>query len=105
MNLSLSPSGELLLSIPSVLAEGRTQELTIPCTVEGLRVIRRILRERVADAEVPSLGKPSEPVASMIAEFLAQERAQKDEERQRRIAQKARIADEILDLAGIDLEL
>lgn len=69
--ISLAPSGNLLLSIPSVLAEGRSQVLEIPLTLGGLSLIKKILVERSRDP-TPSLGKRSMPIAADIHKFLVE---------------------------------
>lgn len=66
--ISLAPGGAFYLTIPSP-ADGREQILTIPASVEGLRVIRRVLTAR-ADQPVQSLGSDGEPVQSLVDAWL-----------------------------------
>lgn len=75
-SLSLAPSGNLLLEIPSVLAEGRSHSVEIPLTLGGLSLLKKILVERSRDP-MPSIGKRSAPVAADIASFLEKQEAAK----------------------------
>lgn len=67
--VSLAPSGNILLTIPSVLAEGRSHSVEIPQTLAGLSLLKKILVERSRDP-TPSIGRKSAPVAADIAKFL-----------------------------------
>lgn len=100
--ITLAPSGALALSIPS--PSGRTQTVEVPCTVEGLRVIRNVLQDRAQEGP-KTLGTRSEPTASQIAEFLAEQARDAEETKRRRIAAKAAAADEVLELIGLELDL
>lgn len=77
-SLSLAPSGNLLLEIPSVLAEGRSQFVEVPLSIGGLSILKKILKARQEDPR-PSLGRASMPTASDIHRFM------ENEERERRI--------------------
>lgn len=74
--LSLAPSGNLALEIPSVLAEGRSHTVEIPFTLGGLSLLKKILVERSRDSS-PSLGKKSAPVAADISAYLERQERQK----------------------------
>lgn len=73
-SLSLSPSGDLLLSIPSPTGEAQT--VLVPFSVEGLRVIRKVLLARESEPD-QRLGHWSEPTQSMVEAFLRNERETK----------------------------
>jgi len=67
--ISLAPSGNILVTIPSVLAEGRSHSVEIPNTLAGLSLLKKILVERSRDP-IPRIGARSAPVAADIAKFL-----------------------------------
>ncbi len=71
-SLSLAPSGNLLLEIPSVLAEGRSQFVEVPFTLGGLSILKKVLTARASDPK-PSLGRASMPTASDIARHIENE--------------------------------
>lgn len=74
--ISLAPSGNLLIEIPSVLAEGRSHSVEIPFTLGGLSVLKKILVARSRDP-LPSIGKPSAPVAADISAYLERQEREK----------------------------
>ena len=74
--ISLAPSGNLLLEIPSVLAEGRSHSVEIPLTLGGISLLKKILIERSRDP-LPSIGKRSAPVAADISAFLEKQEREK----------------------------
>lgn len=67
--VSLSPSGNIQLEIPSVLAAGRSHVVEIPLSLNGISLLKKILLDRKADPQ-SSLGKLSSPVASQVHEYL-----------------------------------
>lgn len=98
--ISLAPSGNLLLELPSVLAEGRSHTVEIPFTLAGLSVLKRTLQNR-AQAVTPQqkgVGSAAAPVASDIQKFLA------ERERENRIAHAQRVNTKY-NLDNIELEL
>lgn len=101
--ISLAPSGNILLEIPSVLAEGRSHCVEIPFTLAGLSLLKRTLQSR-AEAQKShdlGIGTRASPVASDIHKFLA------DRAREERIAasESARAIERKYQLENIDLDL
>lgn len=74
--ISLAPSGQIAIEIPSVLAEGRSHTVEVPLTLAGLSIIKKILTDRQRN-EKPSIGSLGSPVASDIQRFL-RERERED---------------------------
>lgn len=73
MEIKINQLGELLLTIPSDNPSIRTSTIHVPCSLEGLKVIRQIL---LADRAVRSTGqKPrflteAAPTQAMVEEYL-----------------------------------
>lgn len=97
-NVKISPSGNLSLTIPSPTGGEHTVEL--PWTTKGMEQLRRILREqaRATQRRELTLGAPASPSAYQIERFLVE----KESEAQRK---RTQVAEEILDIIGIDLDL
>jgi hypothetical protein len=68
---SLSPSLILTLSGDQFLATDpkNNHSITLPCDVNGLRVLKLILRAREL-SPTSSLGSPAQPTQAMVEEFL-----------------------------------
>jgi hypothetical protein len=96
--ISLAPSGNFRLTIPS--SAGGSHSVEIPLTMDGVRLLKKTLEARVKEVR-PTIGMIASPTAADIHKFL---QSQADERRER-IAKRAAIADDILELAGIELEL
>lgn len=75
--IDIAPSGNLVLEIPSVLAEGRLHTVEVPFTLAGLSLIKQTLSARRADPR-PSLGKRSAPVASQVHQFIERQTQERD---------------------------
>lgn len=71
IKLRLNASGEMLAIIPSTV-ENRSQHVSIPITLEGLRILKRILVAR--DKGSQRLGHESEPTQALVHEWLRAER-------------------------------
>lgn len=97
--IALAPSGAFALTIPSPSGGERTIEL--PITLGGLKILEKVLRKQADLSAIKTIGTEASPIAYDIAKYLAKQA----EDRATRIARRAAIADEILDLAGITLEL
>ncbi len=96
--IALAPSGKLALTIPS--ASGSSHTVEIPLTLDGLNLIKKTLLARQSEP-VTTIGSAASPIAYEINKFLqnkAKERAQK-------VQEKAALADDLLDLLNIELEL
>ena len=96
--ITLAPSGQLCLEMPSILAPGRTHYVEIPLTLAGLSLIKRTLMERKNDP-TPSIGKRSAPVTADIQKYLA---GQAKETRVSQ-AQGSKFSQSFLDSLDIDL--
>ena len=71
IKLRLNAAGEMLAIIPSAVAD-REQHVSIPLTLDGLRILKRILVAR--DKGAQRLGHESEPTQSLVHEWLRAER-------------------------------
>lgn len=71
IKLRLNASGEMLAIIPSAI-ENRAQLVSIPLTLAGLRILKRILVAR--DKGTAKLGAEAEPTQALIHEWLRAER-------------------------------
>lgn len=96
--ISLAPSGNLALTIPS--RKGGSHKVEIPLNMDGLRLLKKTLEARAKES-APTIGMVASPTAYDIHQFLLTQQEKKRE----RIQRRAAIADDILDLAGIELEL
>jgi len=94
--ISLAPSGQIAVEIPSVLAEGRSHTVEIPFSLGGLSILKKILKARQEVAK-PSIGTMASPVASEINRFI--------ETKNREDAAAARQVSKKFDLDNIELEL
>lgn len=103
LTISLAPSGNILLEIPSVLAEGRSHTVEIPFSLAGLSLLKRTLQRRAEAQKSKDLGIGSQasPVASDIQKYLA------DRAREERAAagQIVKTLEERYALENIELEL
>lgn len=96
--ISLAPSGNLFLEIPSVLAEGRSHTVEIPLSLSGLSLLKKVLTERAKAADL-RIGTLASPVASDIERFLRQRQAED------RIAAREVVKALAPELEEIELEL
>ena len=71
IKLTLNASGEMLAIIPSAI-EGRDQVVSIPASLDGLRILKRILVAR--DRGSAKLGEAAEPTQALVNEWLKAER-------------------------------
>lgn len=93
VTINLAGAG-LSLSVPSDVTGG-THSVAVPFTMEGMKIIRKVLmaRQREADRRI---GNTSSPTQDMVEKWLSEER--------RQLAVKPLVI-EGLDLSGIDLDL
>lgn len=101
--VSIAPSGNLLLEIPSVLAEDRSHRVEIPFTLAGLSVLKRTLQKRqeAQSNKEKGIGSQASPVAADIHRYLA------DRAREERIVatQHSRDLERKYAIENIELEL
>lgn len=64
--------GEMHAEIPS--PSGGTQSILIPMTLDGVRILKRILSAQPHHAHGKKLGTESEPTQALINEWLKAER-------------------------------
>lgn len=70
LRISLASSGELALFIPAPATAGGGHTIEVPCTIEGLRLIRETLL-RYSAGETPALGSAARPVQSDVQALIA----------------------------------
>lgn len=68
--VSLAPSGNIQLEIPSVLAAGRSHCVEIPLTMNGLSLLKKVLLDRQQSPVTPTIGMMASPVASQVHAFM-----------------------------------
>lgn len=96
-SISLAPSGQIAVEIPSVLAEGRSHTVEIPFSLGGLSILKKILKARQEVESKKTIGTMASPVASEINRFI--------ESKNREDAAAARRVSKKFDLDNIELEL
>lgn len=92
-SISLDPSGQLLLEIPSQTVSGG-HSILIPPTEGGLKILTQTLRKR--EAAISRLGDVGSPTQAQVEAWLRQDRA----ERQEKAKQKT-----LGDFPGLDMEI
>lgn len=73
LEVELSDTGEMRVRVPGT-GEGRGHDLYIPITVEGLRVLKRLLIERKSEGD-GRIGTAKAPTEHQIKMWLAAEKA------------------------------
>lgn len=96
--ISLTPSGDISLTIPSNHVEG-AHSVTIPLSIPGLKLLKKILTERQRSPSA-RISEPASPVQAQVNAWLAQERL--DRMREAEEEKKKKLIAE-LDITGLDL--
>lgn len=89
INLFLGADGNMHARIPSAL-ENREQVVSIPVTLDGLRILKRILV--ASDRGTAKLGHEAEPTQALVNEWLKAER-------------QRQLATEVKGLEDLELEI
>ena len=92
-SISLDPSGQLLLEIPSQTVSGG-HSILIPPTEGGLKILLQTLRKR--ERAISRLGDPGSPTQAQVEAWLRQDRLE------RASAAKAKTTSQF---DGLDIEL
>lgn len=94
-DITITLSGaSFALCVPSDITGG-THLVQIPFSLEGMKIIRKVLMARQKEAD-RRIGNASSPTQAMVESWLATER---------RLAREKPLVIEGLDLSGIDLDL
>lgn len=110
LSISLARNGGFHVFIPSdVLADGAGHRVFIPLSIDGLKVLRKLLQDRER-AVKEKIGHDSHPTQAQIQAFLVALRTQQSLDArvsatQKEIAQAEKIAAIVpgLDLSGLGL--
>lgn len=98
--ISLDELGRLSLFLPGVKAEGH--HVTIPLTLDGLKVIRKILQERKKTPKA-TIGMNGSPTQEMVQAFLRDQRALQGFEKKEEVKAKVKKTIPGLDLSTLTL--
>lgn len=92
--LTLTDSGDLCVTDDS------GYPMIFDLSPQGIRALTRVIkaRNKVPEGERPRIGEPAKPSAVQILAFMR-------EKKQAEVKRKADLADEILDLIDLDLDL
>lgn len=108
LEVELSETGDMRVRIPGS-KNGRGHDVYIPISVEGMRILKRLLMERKGQDNV-RLGEPGAPTEHTIKMWLAEEKRRNPVGERRTAAPVKKKEDNLLidldlDLSDLDIKL
>lgn len=107
--IDLGPNGSFRLQIPNGRSGAKGHHIDIPCTLQGLKILRRTLLAAKGEGS-KLIGSDAAPIQHMVEQWLQADRAANELLRIEREAAKAAARSVLADLenastSGLDLSL